>query len=223
VLSLIYMSANPSIFHDRAHAGRDLAARLSSYAGAQDVLLFALPRGGVVVGAEVAKALSLPLDVIITRKFGAPFNPEFAIGAMAETGEAIWNDAERDKVDAEEVRTIVDQERAEAKRRIHVYRADHPLPDMTGKTAIIVDDGVATGLTIRAAIAAARHQHAQRIVIAVPHGAKETMDLLRNEVDEVVDLEEPVFYAAVGQYYQQFPETHDAEVVSLLTLHGAHS
>lgn len=204
------------VFKDRIDAGQQLAQKLTSYSGNKEVLLYALPRGGVVVGAEVAKALGLPLDVIVTRKIGAPENEEYAIGAMAETGEVIWNEAERFAHDQKVLQKIIDKEKKEATRRIASYRNDRPLPEMKGKTIIIIDDGVATGLTIRAAIAAARHQHAAKIILAVPHGAAETLVELRREADEVVALEEPEMYGAVGQYYEIFPQTSDQEVVELL-------
>ncbi|MDD5726368.1 MAG: phosphoribosyltransferase [Patescibacteria group bacterium] len=204
------------VFKDRTDAGRQLAQKLTSYSGNKEVLLYALPRGGVVVGAEVAKVLGLPLDVIVTRKVGAPENEEYAIGAMAETGEVIWNEAERFAHDQKVLQKIIDKEKKEATRRIASYRNNRPLPEMKGKTIIIIDDGVATGLTIRAAVAAARHQHAAKIILAVPHGAAETLAELRREADEVVALEEPEMYGAVGQYYETFPQTSDQEVVELL-------
>lgn len=204
------------IFKDRADAGRQLAQKLTNYSGNKDVLLYALPRGGVVVGVEVAKALGLPLDVIVTRKIGAPENEEYAIGAMAETGEVVWNEAERFAHDQKVLQKIIDKEKKEASRRIATYRNNRPLPDMKGKTVMIIDDGVATGLTIRAAIAAARHQHAAKIILAVPHGAAESLAELRREADEVVALDEPEMYGSVGRYYEIFPQTSDQEVVELL-------
>lgn len=208
------------IFDDRVHAGKELSKQLKAFAGRADVLLYALPRGGVVVGAEVAKALKLPLDVIVTRKIGSPSNEEYAIGALSETGESVWNEAERAANDAAEVDKIIGQEQKEAARRIKTYRKGRSLPDFSGKTVILIDDGVATGLTIRAAVEAARHQHAKKIVIAVPHGAKDTMKLLRREVDEIVCLEEPEFYGSVGQYYGTFPQTSDEEVLKILKTYG---
>ena len=204
------------IFKDRVDAGQQLAQRLTSYSGNKEVLLYALPRGGVVVGAEVAKTIGLPLDVIVTRKIGAPENEEYAIGAMAETGEVIWNEAERFAHDQKVLQKIIDKEKKEATRRIASYRNNRPLPEMKGKTVIIIDDGVATGLTIRAAIAAARHQHAAKIILAVPHGAAETLSELRHEADEVIAIDEPEMYGSVGQYYEVFPQTSDQEVIELL-------
>lgn len=204
------------VFEDRSDAGKKLAAAMRKFKGKRDVLLFALPRGGVVLGAEIARSLGLPFDVIVTRKIGSPSNPEYAIGALAETGEIIWNEVERAATDKKELDKIVKDEKAEAKRRVEKYRRGKVLPDMAGKTVIIIDDGVATGLTIRAAVAAAKAKSAKRIVIAVPHGAHESLEALRREVDEVVVLHEPVWYGAVGQFYRSFPQTEDEEVLGLL-------
>jgi len=206
------------IFQDRADAGRQLAERLADYKDRKDVLLYALPRGGVVLGAEVAKATGLPLSVIVTRKIGAPDNEEYAIGAMAETGEVIWNEAERFAHDQKALNKIVDKEKKEAVRRIQKFRGGKPLPDMRGKTSIIVDDGVATGLTIRAAIAAAKHMRAEKIILAVPHGAADSIEALKREADEVICLHTPEFYGAVGEFYTTFGQTSDEEVVELLNI-----
>jgi putative phosphoribosyl transferase len=203
-------------FRDRTDAGRKLAKKLMGYAGRNDVVLFALPRGGIVLGGEVANALSLPLDVIVTRKIGSPSNDEYAIGALAETGETIWNEAERKAANPAVLTEIVEREKKEAARRIKAYRHGRPLPDLSGKTAVLIDDGVATGLTIRAAIAAARHNHAKEIIIAVPHGASDSIAQLRKEGDRVICLSEPKWYGSVGQFYEDFPQTSDAEVVALL-------
>ncbi len=208
------------IFKDRVEAGRALAEALKTYAGIPDVCLFALPRGGVVLGVEVAKALGLPLDVIVTRKIGAPFNEEYAIGALAETGDVVWNEAERAATDQKILGEVVTKERKEAERRVKKFRDGQPLRDLTAKTAIIIDDGIATGLTIRAAIAAVKHQHAAKIVLAVPHGAAEAITELKSEADEVIVLEMPTPYTAVGAFYHDFPQVTDAEVVELLQHHG---
>ncbi len=210
-------------FRDRAHAGQELAKKLTEYAGRDDVLLFALPRGGAVVGAEIAKRLELPLDVIVTRKIGSPSNEEYAIGALAETGETIWNEAEHASANAQAVAKIVEDEKKEAARRIETYRQGRALPDFSGKTVILIDDGVATGLTIRAAIAAAKHQHANAIVIAVPHGAKDSLKAIREEVDRVIALSEPAWYGAVGELYETFSQTSDEEVMKIIKTYGAKS
>lgn len=208
------------VFEDRREAGRKLAAALVGFKGRQDVLLFALPRGGAVLGAEVAQALGIPFDALVTRKLGAPFNPEYAIGALAETGEVIWNEAERAASDKEVLDGIVREESAEAVRRVKKYRKGRELPDMAGKTVVIIDDGVATGLTMLAAVAAAKAKRAGRVVVAVPHGARESLENLRREADEVVALEEPEWYGAVGAFYRKFPQTEDEEVLELLKQYG---
>ncbi len=207
-------------FADRRDAGRKLAKRLAEFKGRKDVMLFALPRGGAVVGAEIAAALGMPLDLIVTRKIGAPENEEYALGALAETGEIIWNEAEREAHDRAAVERIVERERAEAKRRAETYRSGRPLPDLTGKTALIVDDGLATGYTMRAAIAAAKHQHADKIVIAVPHGAHDSIEALKKEADEVIALTAPRLYFAVGGQYNVFDQTEDDEVLALMKRYG---
>ncbi|MBI5655113.1 phosphoribosyl transferase [Candidatus Uhrbacteria bacterium] len=204
------------VFEDRQDAGKKLAVALAGYKGKPDILLYALPRGGAVLGAEIAKALDLPFDVVVTRKVGAPFNPEYAIGALAETGEVVWNEAEREATDKKALEKIVKAEKAEAVRRVKKYRKGRELPDMEGKTVILIDDGVATGLTIRAGVAALKNRHPGKIVVAVPHGAKESMDALREGVDEVVVLHEPEWYGAVGEFYKDFPQTSDEEVLKLL-------
>ena len=208
------------VFADRRDAGKQLAQKLMAYKGNPDVLLFALPRGGAVLGAEIAKALELPFDLVVTRKIGAPFNPEYAIGALAETGELIWNEAERQATDKKALDRIVKDETEEAARRIKKYRQGRELPDMIGKTVILIDDGVATGLTIRAGVAAVKDKKPAKVVIAVPHGAKDSLDALRKEVDEVVVLYEPEWYGAVGQFYENFPQTSDQEVLELLKQYG---
>lgn len=205
---------------DRVHAGQDLARALETYQGRDDVMLFALPRGGAVLGAEVSKAFGIPFDLIVTRKIGAPSNEEYAIGALAETGERVWNEAARASFGESEIQAIVDKELEEAKRRIELYRNGRPLPDLTGKTAIIIDDGVATGSTMRAAILAAQHQHAKRVVVAVPHGARESLERIREQGTEVVSLAEPEPYYAVGQYYESFGQTEDDEVLELMKQYG---
>lgn len=204
------------VYKNREEAGAKLAERLKNFSGKTDVLLYALPRGGVVVADEVAKALGLPFDVIVTRKIGAPFNEEYAIGALAETGETVWNEAEYKASDPKKIEEIVEAERKEAKRRIDAYRKGVPLPSFEGKTVVIIDDGVATGLTMKAAILTARHQKAAKIIVAVPHGAKESMAGLRQEGVDVIALEEPAWYGAVGQFYSDFPQVEDKEVNYIL-------
>jgi putative phosphoribosyl transferase len=222
-LAEVFLLAYPILMHfkDRRDAGQQLIPKLEGFRGQSDVHLFALPRGGTVVGAEIAKAFDMPLDLIVTRKIGAPYNEEYALGALAETGETIWNDAsERASQDQQKLETIIESEKQEAKRRIKTYRNNRPLLDLTEKTALIVDDGLATGATMRAAIAAAKHQHAKRIVVVVPHGAHDSLEALRNDGLEVIALHEPKSYSSVGQFYDRFGQTSDDEVIHLMNTYG---
>ncbi len=215
-----YILVAGMVFEDRVDAGKQLAERLLPYKGRTDALLFALPRGGVVLGAEISKALGLPFDVLVTRKIGAPYNPEYAIGALAETGETVWNESERAATDKKALDKIVAQQVKEAERRVKKYRQGVALPDMQGKIVILIDDGIATGLTMRAAIVAAKGKDAEKIIVAVPHGAAETLAALRGEADEVIALDEPEWYGAVGQFYKDFPQVEDEEVLELLRAQG---
>ncbi len=208
-------------FRDRVDAGRRLAAQLAEYRGKQAVVL-AIPRGGVVVGFEVARALGASLDVIVPRKIGAPGNPELAIGAVTEDGTAILNQALVEQlgvtpefVEAEKAEQIV-----EIKRRVSAYRGGLPPVELRGKTVVLVDDGVATGATMRAAVYSVKRQGASEVVVAVPVGPPDTIALLRGEVGRVVC---PVVYEpfyAIGQFYDDFEQTSDEEVVKLLRESG---
>ncbi len=203
-------------FKDRADAGRRLAAALAAYLKA-DAVVVALPRGGVVLGAEVAKALSLPLDLVIPRKIGHPRQPEYAIAAVAECGELASNADEVGRVDPDWFRAEVERQRQEARRRRQIYLGGRPAPALTGKTAIVVDDGIATGLTMFAALRDIRRAGAARIVVAIPAAPGETVARLKREVDEVVVLAGDDYYlGAVGAYYDDFPQVSDVEVVALL-------
>lgn len=204
------------MFKDRVDAGKLLAEKLAMYRGKQDVVVLALPRGGVVVGAEVAKALAAPLDIVVTRKIGAPGNPEYAIGALTESGEPIFNEAERVDVDTEWLKREVAKEKQEAERRIKTYRGDRPPTDLANKIVIIVDDGIATGLTMRAAIQSVRAKQSKKIAVAVPVSARDSAEIIKQEADELVVLDTPLFFGAVGAFYQIFNQTTDEEVIKLL-------
>ncbi|NIA24261.1 MAG: phosphoribosyltransferase [Gammaproteobacteria bacterium] len=205
------------IFRDRNDAGRRLAEQLMNLAGPQTVVV-GLPRGGVVVASEVSAALEAPLDVIVVRKLGAPGQPELGVGAIGEDGIEVLNrdligmlgitEAELDKV-----RT---SERAELQRREARYRRGNPPLPVAGKTVLLIDDGLATGITAKAAARVLRARDAGRIVLAVPVGALETVHDVRGEVDEVVCLEIPRWFRAVGQWYEDFRQTTDAQVVECL-------
>lgn len=205
-------------FRDRAEAGERLAARLSAYADRPDVLVLGLPRGGVPVAYEVARALNAPLDVIIVRKLGVPGAEELAMGAIALGGVRVLN---RDVVrvhglsDAT-IDAVAAREQRELTRREHLYRGDRPLPDVRARTLLLVDDGIATGATMRAAIAAVRHLQAAHIVVAAPVAASSTCDDLRAEGIDVVCVQEPEALYAIGLWYEEFPQTTDGEIHDLL-------
>jgi len=205
------------IFQDRADAGRRIAAHLTRYRG-QDPIVLALPRAGVVVAYEIARALQAPLDILVVRKLGAPGHEEFGIGAIAPGGVLIVDDQAVQwlGISGEQLRQIAARETGELKRRLQLYRGNRPLPDIKGRTAILVDDGLATGVTARAAIASLRQQKPRRLVFAVPVCASETAERLRPEVDELVCASVPPSFRAVGLWYRNFAQTTDQEVLDLL-------
>jgi putative phosphoribosyl transferase len=205
-------------FRDRAEAGRLLAELLRDYAGGDDVLVLALPRGGVPVGYEVAKALGVPLDVFVVRKLGVPGHEEFAMGAIASGGLAVLNrDAiQQLRIGEAEVQRAIAAEMRELQRREAAYRGDRDPPELEGKTVILVDDGLATGSTMRAAALAVRQRNPARIVVAVPVAAAETCDEFRDVVDEVICGAMPRPFQAVGLWYEDFSQTSDEEVRELL-------
>lgn len=204
-------------FTDRAEAGRALAQRLVHHADSAGIVL-ALPRGGVPVAYEVARALRLPLDVFIVRKLGVPGQEEFAMGAVATGGVRVMN--ERVVLGLGIPDAVVDvvaaREGQELLRRERLYRGNRPPPDLEGRTAIVVDDGLATGSTMKAAVAALRRERAARIVVAVPVASEEACADLRDEADEVVCVATPEPFHAVGVWYADFRQTTDDEVIGLL-------
>lgn len=206
-------------FHHRTHAGQLLAERLASYAGQPDLLVLALPRGGVPVAAQIARALHAPLDVWVVRKLGAPDQPELAIGAVAPGGiQLLSSGLVRELgIPPEEIEQIAAEERAELDRRLTVYRGNRAPIDVRGKTVLLVDDGLATGASMRAAIASLRPLEPARIVAAIPVADPRVCNRLAQEADEVVCLYTPPHLDAVGQWYEDFSQTSDEEVRDLLS------
>lgn len=205
------------IFHDRPDAGRALAARLN-YLRGQDVVVLALPRGGVPVAFEVAKELGAPLDIIVVRKLGVPSQPELAMGAVSEGGVLVTNDEVMRliRISPNEFASIETRERGEVERRAKRFRGDQPAVSLSGRIALIVDDGIATGSTAQAACKVARALGAVRVLLAVPVGAADSLRLLSRDADEVICLQIPNNFFAVGEWYQDFSATSDEEVVDLL-------
>jgi putative phosphoribosyl transferase len=205
------------IFHDRAHAGRLLAERLGHLRN-QDPVVLALPRGGVPVAAEIARALDAPLDVLIVRKLGAPSQPELALGAVGEGGVKVLNEdlLARAGLSPDVMPIIEAREFAEIDRRRDRYRGDRAMVPLTGRTAIIVDDGLATGATARAGISVVRARGAARVVVAIPVGAPDSIRAVAREADEVVALAAPPQFAAVGAWYDDFRQVRDDEVIRML-------
>jgi len=203
-------------FRDRKEAGRKLAGALSQYKDA-DTVVYALPRGGVVLGAEVASALKAPLGLVISRKVGHPEQPEYGVCAVTDKGHLVCSRREIARLDAAWLTTAVQKEQAEAKRRRRAYQADRASTPAEGKTAIIVDDGVATGLTMLAAVEDVKNQEPKRVVLASPVIPKDLAGRLERYVDEVVTLDTPAVYmGAVGAYYDNFEQVEDKEVKDVL-------
>jgi predicted phosphoribosyltransferase len=208
-----------TVFTDRVEAGRVLASELLGYAE-EDVVVLAIPRGGIIVAYEVAHVLGALLDIIVPRKIRAPQNPELAIGAVTENGTILLD---RDLVDHLEVpeRYIEEEsekQRSEIRRRLRLYRGDVPYPELEGKTVILVDDGIATGSTVKAALASIRNTGAKTIVVAVPVAPPSTVKELESLADRIVCLSTPEPFYAIGQFYKDFTQTKDEEVTRLMRL-----
>lgn len=204
-------------FANRVEAGKRLASELENLIG-KNAIVLAIPRGGVVVGYEIAKAFNVPLDVIIPRKIGAPNNPELAIGAMTEDGTIILdkNLVSYLGVSQDYVREASEQQKNEIERRLQLYRGNVPYPNLRGKDVIIVDDGIATGSTMKAALASVKNRGAKMVIVAVPVGPPSTIEELKKQADEVVCPFTPEYFQAIGQFYVDFEQTTDEEVIQLL-------
>jgi len=205
-------------FANRTEAGRLLAEKLVQYAGCDDVIVLGLPRGGVPVAYEVAKRLGAPLDVFIVRKLGVPGFEELAAGAIASGGVRVFNDDVMRAIPHadETIEAVTARETAELERREHEYRDGRPAPELRDRVVILIDDGLATGATMRAAVKALRQSGATKIVVAVPVGPPETCREIEEEADETICLSTPDFFQAVGQYYEDFSQTSDDDVRELL-------
>jgi putative phosphoribosyl transferase len=209
-------------FTDRFQAGRLLAAELSTYRGREDVIVLALPRGGVAVGCEVAAVLGVALDILVVRKVGLPGYRELAIGSVASGGVELISEkaVERFQVVADDLQAVIAQEREEVARQERLFRGDRPFPELADRVAILVDDGLATGHTMKAAVAAVRLRAPREIVVAVPVGAPGTCRLVKRGVNQVICLFAPRDFAAVGIYYNDFRPVGDDEVRQLLVRAG---
>ena len=207
-----------SLLRDRPEAGKRLARELMRYATRSDVLVLALPRGGVPVGFEVARALGVPLDVFVVRKLGMPFHEELAMGAIASGGAQLLNEEviQTYAISEDEIDRVIESETRELERRERLYRGDRPFPTLKDRIVILVDDGLATGSTMRAAVMALREEAPARIVVAIPVGAKDTCQEFQDVADEIVCLQTPEPFDSVGLWYQNFSQTSDREVHDLL-------
>ncbi len=212
------MTPTGKIFQDRNDAGRRLAGLLSRFSTDEGLLILALPRGGVPVAAEIATRLERSFDVLVVRKLGVPGYEELAMGAIASGGVLVLNDPiiSELRVSRAQVDAVIQQESAELVRREKLYRGSRPFPAIAGRTVMVVDDGIATGATMSAAVELLRQQKAERIVVAVPVAPPDTVARLRKEADEVVTVLEPESFSAVGHWYVDFPPTSDDEVRELL-------
>lgn len=207
------------MFQDRTDAGKQLAQALLHYKENPQAVIIGVPRGGVVLAKEVALILHLPLDVTCPRKIGSPHNPEFAIGAITETGEGYFNEGviQAIGITDSQLEQLVEKEKLEARHRLSIFRKGLPERDLEGKTVILVDDGLATGSTMKAAIASMRHEGVSYVVVAIPVSPSDTLQDMQQLADEVICLEAPKDFMAVGQFYLHFDQTSDQEVELILS------
>lgn len=206
------------IFRDRVDAGKQLAAQLAFLKDQPNIIVLGIPRGGVVVAAEVAQTLNAPLDIFLAHKIGAPFNPELAIGAVTSSGDVLLDDVlvRQLRLSQKEIARAVEQQRAEMTQRLETFRQDRPPLDVKNKTVVLIDDGVATGSTVLASLRALRKQNPARLILAIPVGPSDTLERLSRECDQLIVLDMPEPFYAVGRFYRQFEQTSDAEVIALL-------
>lgn len=207
-----------ALFEDRVDAGKKLAKELSKYANRSDVLILALPRGGVPVAFEVAKELNVKMDVFIVRKLGVPGNEELAMGAISSDNVLVLNEdiVKSFQIPERVINMVAENELKELKRRERTYRGDRPKPEISGSTVILIDDGLATGATMRAAASAIKTKNPAKIVVAVPTGASDTCEIFKKEVDEVICMATPEPFYGVGAWYGNFSQTTDEDVCELL-------
>ncbi|NJD28573.1 MAG: phosphoribosyltransferase [Chloroflexi bacterium] len=205
------------MFRDRRDAGRQLAELLVPYAASNPVVL-GLPRGGVVVAAEVAARLEAPLDILVVRKLGSPWQPELGLGAIAEGGVRVLNEGlvADEGLSPAQLDRVTQRERAELERRVALYRRGHPRLDLRDRTVLVIDDGLATGFTARAAVEAVRGAGARRIILAVPVASGDRIEGLQDVVDEVAAVDTPPWFFAIGEFYEDFGQISDAEIVAIL-------
>ena len=207
------------IFQNRIEAGKKLSHKLSKYQATKNLIVLGIPRGGIIVGKQLSQALDCPLDIIVTKKIGAPGNPELAIGAVGAIGKPVIDEELAVRVGADEkyLKSQIAKLRTEVDRRIKEYHGDKPPLELKNKVVIITDDGVATGATMMAAIEITRQQNPKKIIVAVPVIAKDTLEKIESLADEVVFLDAPEMFFAVGQFYQDFSQITDEEVRKILS------
>jgi putative phosphoribosyl transferase len=220
-LSWLYLSTiirGAAMFKDRVDAAKLLAQQLLEYKDKPETIVLGLPRGGVVTAYEVAQILRLPLDIVVPRKIGAPQNQELAVAAIAEDGSLIINDQLMNYLglQLDDLQNLIEKEKQESARRMKLYRAGRPPLELAGKTVILVDDGMATGATMRAALMSARSRGAKSIIVAVPVAPAEVLDEIRTEVDVLMCLSSPEQFFGVGGFYEHFPQVQDQEVIDLM-------